>query len=59
MPARHGASCALNIEVRDSVTLASFPNVADRVLDDVVQIGWSIHGMYGVRFPLTEVADRA
>jgi TRAP-type C4-dicarboxylate transport system substrate-binding protein len=47
----------LNIEVRDSVSLASFPNVVDRVMDDVVQIGWSIHGMYGGRFPLTEVAD--
>jgi TRAP-type transport system periplasmic protein len=47
----------LNVEVRDSVSLASFPNVVDRVLDDVVQIGWSIHGMYGGRFPLTEVAD--
>jgi TRAP-type transport system periplasmic protein len=48
---------ALNVEVRDSVSLASFPNVVDRVMDDVVQIGWSIHGMYGGRFPLTEVAD--
>jgi len=48
---------SLNIEVRDSVSLASFPNVVDRVMDDVVQIGWSIHGMYGGRFPLTEVAD--
>ena len=47
----------LNVEVRDSVSLASFPNVVDRVNDDVVQIGWSIHGMYGGRFPLTEVAD--
>jgi TRAP-type C4-dicarboxylate transport system substrate-binding protein len=47
----------LNVEVRDGITLANFPNVIDRVTDDVVQIGWAIHDLVGGRFPLTEVAD--
>lgn len=47
---------ALQIEVRDGVTLANFGNVYDRVQDDVVQIGWAIHQAIGGKFPLSEVA---
>jgi TRAP-type C4-dicarboxylate transport system substrate-binding protein len=45
----------LKIEVRDGVMLASFANVYDRVVDDVVQIGWAIHQVFAGRFPLSEV----
>jgi TRAP-type transport system periplasmic protein len=47
---------ALKIEIRDGVTLANYSNVYDRVLGDVVQIGWSIHQVIGGKFPLSEVA---
>ena len=47
---------SLKIEVRDGVALANFGNIYDRVLSDVVQIGWSIHQVIGGKFPLSEVA---
>ena len=46
---------ALQIEVRDGVTLANYANVYDRVQDDVVQIGWAIHQVIAGKFPLSEV----
>jgi TRAP-type C4-dicarboxylate transport system substrate-binding protein len=47
---------ALKIDVRDGATLAHFGNVYERVQDDVVQIGWSIHQVVAGKFPLSEVA---
>lgn len=47
----------LDIEVKDGYTLASFRNVYDQVLNDVVQVGWAIHGAVGGKFPLTQVAS--
>lgn len=46
----------LAVEVRDGTTIANFGNVYDRVGDDVIQIGWSIHQVVAGRFPLSEVA---
>jgi len=46
----------LKIDVRDGATLAHFGNVYERVQDDVVQIGWSIHQVVAGKFPLSEVA---
>jgi TRAP-type transport system periplasmic protein len=47
---------ALKIDVRDGATLAHFGNVYERVQDDVVQIGWTIHQVVAGKFPLSEVA---
>jgi TRAP-type C4-dicarboxylate transport system substrate-binding protein len=52
--ASHGT---LNIEVRDGESLANFGNVYERVTNDVVQIGWIIHGIVGNKFPLSDVAS--
>jgi TRAP-type C4-dicarboxylate transport system substrate-binding protein len=46
----------LNVDVRDGFALATFGNVIDRVSNDVIQIGFSMQGIIGNRFPLTEVA---
>lgn len=46
----------LHVEVRDGYTVANYGNVYDRVMDDVVQIGWGMQGIIAGRFPLTEVA---
>ena len=46
----------LSIDVRDGVSLASFDNAYDRVLDDVLQVGWTFHQMYRSKWPRTEVA---
>lgn len=43
------------VEVRDGTTLADFSNVYDRVLDDVVQIGFGQQAFIAGKFPLTEV----
>lgn len=48
----HGA---LRVEVRDGETLANFGNVYERVTNDVLQIGWIIHGIVGNKFPLSDV----
>lgn len=45
----------LSIDVREGTTLANFGNVYDRVLSDVVQIGWGIHAAVGGKFPLSNV----
>jgi TRAP-type C4-dicarboxylate transport system substrate-binding protein len=46
---------ALRVEVRDGETLANFGNVYERVTNDVIQIGWIIHGIVGNKFPLSDV----
>ncbi|HVA12478.1 MAG TPA: TRAP transporter substrate-binding protein DctP [Stellaceae bacterium] len=43
------------VEVRDGTMLANFSNVYERVLDDVVQIGFGQQAFIGGKFPLTEV----
>lgn len=48
---------AVRIEVRDGETLANFITALDRVNDDVIQIGWIIHGLVGNRFPLSDVSS--
>src|SRR5262245_37992965 len=45
----------LKIEVRDGETLANFITAYDRVSDDVVQIGWIIHSLFGKLFLLSVV----
>ena len=44
----------LHIEVRDGPAIASGQNFYDRVMNDVVQIAWGVHGGLGI-FPLTDV----
>lgn len=46
----------LRIEVKEIGPLANFGNAHNRVLDDVVQIGWAPHPLIGGKFPLSEVA---
>lgn len=48
---------AIEIDVRDGATLANFGNVLDRVGNDVIQVGWMLHGLIGGKFPLTETAS--
>ena len=43
------------IEIREGGTLANFQNVYERVLDDVVQIGFGQQALIAGKFPLTEV----
>jgi TRAP-type transport system periplasmic protein len=43
------------VEVREGGTLANFQNVYERVLDDVVQIGFGQQALIAGKFPLTEV----
>ncbi|HXQ49745.1 MAG TPA: TRAP transporter substrate-binding protein [Stellaceae bacterium] len=43
------------IDVREGPTLANFGNVYERVLSDVVQIGWGIQAAIGGKFPLSNV----
>ena len=47
----------LNVEIRDGSTLANFGNAFDRVMDDVIQIGWVQHGMVAGKFTLTSVPN--
>lgn len=47
---------SLKVEVRDGTTLANFSNSYDRVLSDVVQIGWAQHAFVAGKFPLSEVS---
>ncbi len=47
----------LRVELRDGESIANFINVYDRVQNDVVQIGWSIHSLIGSRFPLSDVVS--
>jgi TRAP-type C4-dicarboxylate transport system substrate-binding protein len=48
---------ALKVEVRDGVTLANFGNSYDRVLADVVQIGWLQPAFVAGKFPLAEITN--
>src|SRR5262245_38954265 len=50
------AKGTLALDVRDGFAVANFGNVYDRVMNDVVQIGWGMQGLIGGQFPLTEVA---
>ena len=47
----------LKIEVRDGTTLANFGNSYDRVLADVVQIGWVQPAFVAGKFPLAEITN--
>jgi TRAP-type C4-dicarboxylate transport system substrate-binding protein len=51
--ASHGA---FKVDPRDGFAVAAYGNVYDRVMQDVVQIGWGMQGLIAGRFPLTEVA---
>jgi TRAP-type C4-dicarboxylate transport system substrate-binding protein len=46
----------LHVDPRDGYAVANYGNVYERVMDDVVQIGWGMQGIIAGRFPLTEVA---
>ena len=46
----------LKTELRDGYAMANYANVFDRVMNDVVQIGWGMQGIVAGKFPLTEVA---
>jgi len=48
---------ALKIEVRDGTALATFANSYDRVMADVVQIGWVQPAFIAGKFPLSEVTN--
>jgi TRAP-type C4-dicarboxylate transport system substrate-binding protein len=53
------AKGAIDVQVKDGVTLANFANVYDRVLDDVVQIGWGQQAFIRGRFPASDVTCTA
>ncbi|HEX9835620.1 MAG TPA: TRAP transporter substrate-binding protein DctP [Alphaproteobacteria bacterium] len=44
----------LKIDVRDGPAVANHGNVYQRVIDDVVQIGWGLHSSVAGKFRLTE-----
>ena len=45
----------LSVDVRSGPAIADFSNVYDRVMSDVVQIGWEIQAAVGGKFPLSNV----
>lgn len=45
----------ISIDVRSGPAMATFENVYDRVLNDVVQIGWEIQAAVGGKFPRSNV----
>jgi TRAP-type C4-dicarboxylate transport system substrate-binding protein len=45
----------IDIDMRDGNALGNYGNVYDRVVNNVVQIGWSIHQVVAGKFPLTDV----
>lgn len=45
----------IHVDVREGVTLATFENIYDRVLDDAIQIGWGMQNAVAGKFPLSEV----
>jgi TRAP-type C4-dicarboxylate transport system substrate-binding protein len=47
----------LRVEVRDGATLANFANSYDRVVADVVQIGWVQPAFVAGKFPLSEITN--
>lgn len=46
----------LAIDVRDGTTIANATNAYDRVLDDVIQIGWILQNDVSGKFPRSDVA---
>jgi TRAP-type C4-dicarboxylate transport system substrate-binding protein len=50
------AKGAIKVEVVEGYTIANLNNIYDRLMADVVQVGWVIHPLIGGKFPLTEVA---
>ncbi len=49
------AAGLIHVDVREGVTLATFENIYDRVLDDAIQIGWGMQNAVAGKFPLSEV----
>ncbi len=47
----------VHITVRDGVTVANYNNIYDRVLDNVVQIAFTITGSVGGKFALSNVVE--
>ncbi|HEY3920338.1 MAG TPA: TRAP transporter substrate-binding protein [Stellaceae bacterium] len=45
----------IHVDVREGVTLATFENIYDRVLDDAIQVGWGMQNAVAGKFPLSEV----
>jgi TRAP-type C4-dicarboxylate transport system substrate-binding protein len=48
---------AITLELRHGRTLATHENVLDRVMNDVIQIGWVLHGQASGRFPRASVGS--
>ena len=46
----------LKIDFRGDTSIASLNNVLDRVINDVAQIGWTLHSIYGQKFRATSVS---
>lgn len=47
----------VSIDVRDGFAIANYGNVYDRVLDDVVQIAFTVTGAIAGKFALSDVVD--
>jgi len=45
----------VKLDIRDGLTLANLGNAYDRVLSDVIQVAWTIHGAVGGKFSKTDV----
>jgi TRAP-type transport system periplasmic protein len=45
----------IHVDLREGMGLATFENVYERVLDDVIQIGWGLPNAVAGKFPLSEV----
>ena len=46
----------LKIDFRGDTSIATINNVLDRIINDVAQIGWTLHSIYGAKFKLTSVS---
>src|SRR4051812_48907361 len=44
----------VKLDIRDGLTLANLGNAYDRVLSDVIQVAWTIHGAVGGKFRKSE-----
>ena len=49
------ANGALKVEVVEGYAVANLNNIYERIVNDVVQVGWVIHPLIGGQFPFTEV----
>lgn len=49
------AAGMIHIDLREGMGLATFENVYERVLDDVIQLGWGLPNAVAGKFPLSEV----